>query len=185
MKDLIKRKSYLIAMLLILFSEATMAQSGSWSNLLYQNSYWGFAYPTQTDFRIRSQSDLARFAYLVNQGDDFRNKTVYLDVSLNMDMYFWVPIGTEEHPFRGTFKGGNFTIGGIRMQGNDKYAGLFGHVADGSVEDVQIGSSVIAGEGYVGAIAGCVENARISGCSLLKDVEIQGTGCAACYPLFL
>ena len=165
-------------MLLFLFSEATMAQFSSWNDFIrFNNGYWGSDYHNKTDFGIRNESEFAKFAYMVNhQGYDFRNKTVSLYVRLDMDMYFWGPIGTEEHPFRGTFKGGNFTISGIRMQGNDKYAGLFGYVADGSVEDVQIGNSVIAGEGYVGAIAGCVENARISDCNLLKDVEIQGTG---------
>ena len=164
-------------MLLILFSEATMAQSGSWSDANYQNPSWGKDYNTKNNLDINNEKDMAKFAAMVNQGYDFRNMTVTLKADLTMSRNIWVPIGTKERPFRGTFKGNNFAISGIHLQekGNE-YAGLFGYIAVGGVEDVQLVSSVFTGEGYVGAIAGGVENARIAGCNLEKNVEIQGTG---------
>ena len=174
---MIKNKFYLMTMLLILFSAATMAQSGSWSDDNYQNPSWGKDYNTKNNLDVNNEKDFAKFASMVNNGRDFKNKTVTLKAHLNLNRNSWVPIGSQEHPFRGTFKGNSFSISGIHLQeGSNLYAGLFGYILGGSVEDVLLVNSKLTGETYVGAIAGGLEGARIADCSLENTVVIQGKG---------
>ena len=168
---------FLMAILLFLFSEAAMAQSGSWSDANYQNPNWGKDYNSKSNLDVNNEIDFAKFAAMVNEGKDFRGKTVTLKAHLTMSRNIWVPIGTKQRPFRGTFKGGNFSISGIHLKENgNEYAGLFGYILDGSVVDVQLVGSKLTGETYVGAIAGGLENARIADCSLETNVDIEGQG---------
>ena len=174
---MIKNKFYLMTMLLILFSAATMAQSGSWSDDNYQNPSWGKDYNTKNNLDVNNEKDFAKFASMVNNGKDFKNKTITLKAHLNLNRNSWVPIGSQEHPFRGTFKGNSFSISGIHLQeGRNLYAGLFGYILGGSVEDVLLVNSKLTGETYVGAIAGGLEGARIADCSLENTVAVQGKG---------
>ncbi len=79
---MIKNKFYLMTMLLILFSAATMAQSGSWSDANYQNPSWGKDYNTKNNLDVNNEKDFAKFASMVNNGRDFKNKTVTLKAHL-------------------------------------------------------------------------------------------------------
>lgn len=116
-----------MAVLPILFSEATMAQSGSWSDSNYQSPNWGNSYDSRTSFYINNERDLARFADMVNKGYDFQDKTITLKAHPNLNRNTWTPIGTKEHPFRGSFSGGSYSISGIHFpERADGYAGLFG-----------------------------------------------------------
>ena len=172
-----------MALLTILFSEATMAQSGSWSDRNYQSLSWGNDYNSRVSFDINNENDLAKFAYMVNNGYNFQNKTVTLKTHLNLNRNTWTPIGTEEHPFRGSFDGDGYSISGVHLkEGSYEYAGLFGYVNGGSVEGVLMVNSTIAGEEHVGSIAGGAENAKIADCRVEKSVKLRGeerVGCIA------
>ena len=171
-----KNKWYLMALLLTVCQAAATAQSGSWSDANYQNPSWGKDYNTKNNLDVNNEKDFAKFASMVNNGRDF-NKTVTLKAHLNMNRNVWVPIGTKQRPFKGTFKGGGFSINGIHLKENaNEYAGLFGYILDGSVFDLRLVGCKLTGEAYVGAIAGGLEKARIVDCTLETNVYIEGKG---------
>lgn len=144
---MIRRILCSIAMSFILCSGIALAQSGSWSDKNYQSQSWGNDYNSRTSFDINNEKDLAKFAYMVNKGSDFKNKTITLRAHLNLNRNTWTPIGTKEHPFRGNFNGGSYSISGVHFKEEDSdYAGLFGYISGGNVEDVLIVNSTITGD---------------------------------------
>lgn len=165
----------IMAMSLVLSSGLAMAQSGSWSDKNYQSQSWGNDYDSRNSYDINNESDLAKFAYMVGQGYDFKNKTITLKAHLNLYRNEWTPIGTTEHPFRGSFNGDGYSISGVHppKEGCD-YAGLFGYVSGGSVEDVLMVNSAFTSNEHVGSIAGAAENATIADCRIESSVRLQG-----------
>lgn len=119
----------------------------------------------ETVFHISTAEELAGLAKLVNGGNDFADKTVYLDNSIYLNdvtdidnLYetplenVWTPIGyNSNNRFSGNFDGQNNEISGI-YAGNS-YSGLFGIVHGGTVKNITVKESVIVGDN-VGSIAG-------------------------------
>lgn len=75
----------------------------------------------------------------------------------------WVAIGTEEHPFTGTFNGNGFVIKNMTITNKKaKYIGLFGYVEGGSVtnvtlKNVHIKSSKVKGKSICPVVAICID----------------------------
>ena len=78
-------------------------------------------------------------------------------------------IGTPDHPFRGHFDGGGFTVSNINIQVDPGYQGLFGYVGTGgTVKNVTVTNSEIkvnqtSGD-YAAGIVGCCAGGSVSGC---------------------
>ncbi|WP_407440868.1 ubiquitin-like protein [Fibrobacter sp.] len=71
----------------------------------------------------------------------------------------WIPVGTKENPYTGTFDGKGFTISGLYFNdGTADYAGLFGYVSVATVKDVGVVDSYIKGKDRVGAVIGEIYN---------------------------
>ena len=114
---------------------------------------------TATEFTISTEERLAGLAELVNGGTDFIDKTIILDdnIVLNTEpgTTAWTPIGTSDHPFKGTFDGDGHTISGVYINSTDSYQGLFGIIDSGGiVKNVGVTDSYIKGKSYVGGVAG-------------------------------
>ena len=145
-----------------LLTTATMwatEASGNWSD--YRDTSWGSDYGSATEFTINSVAQLAQFAYMVNNGSDFSGKTVTLSPNgeytyYTMDVHYWTPIGTAEHPFRGTFNGNGMSVNYITINSSEAtYQGLFGYIGEGgSVINTTVRYSTITAASQVGAIAG-------------------------------
>ena len=168
-----KKLLCLVTVLFLLFSGQTTAQSGNWSDASFQSTTWGNNYSRITRFDVFNEKELARFAYMVNTGYDFQNKTVVLRTSLNLNLNVWTPIGTKEHPFKGDFNGQGYSLSNVHLTGSDEYAGLFGYISGGSVEDLILLNSNITGSNNVGGIAGGAESARITDCCVESTVRLQ------------
>ncbi len=107
-------------------------------------------------YSITSAEDLSQLAYLVNETDwinsDILNGTINIEdvvITLNADIdlsgKYWVPIGTEDSPFRYKFEGNGYTIKYISVNknsfasnGNVNYAGLFGVIQDAEICNLTI-----------------------------------------------
>lgn len=82
---------------------------------------------TINQYTIETYEELLSFRTAVNSGVDFEGLIVALNADINVSAAAWEPIGTLEHPFRGTFSGANgqqgsddvsvHTISGIRVDG--------------------------------------------------------------------
>ena len=88
-------------------------------------------------------------------------------------------IGTDDHPFQGSFNGNNYTISGIRIyKGGVTYdadhQGLFGEVGSGgTVKRVNLSDARITGYHRTGGIAGTTFSCTIEDCTVGADVCIH------------
>ena len=132
---------------------------------------------TSTEFEISTAEQLAGLAELVNNGNDFSNKTVRLtaDIVLNNTSEWenwessapnntWTPIGIWDS-FSGTFDGQGHTVSGVYINSENKYQGLFGH-NEGTIKNIGVTESYIKGEYSVGGVCGLNNTLRgtISNC---------------------
>lgn len=103
---------------------------------------------------------------------------IYLNEPQNWKNYnanscrLWNSIGNKSCPFKGTFYGNGFTVFGMYISTASDYAGLFGYVADGEINGIQLDKSVIVSNGnYVGGIAGYVaNNTTIKNCRIYANI---------------
>ena len=131
---------------------------------------------TDTTFGLSTADDLFGFAKLVNEGNNFSGKTVELAADIDLTGYVWTPIGSGKY-FAGIFNGNNHKVAGMSVfaAGID-YAGLFGYVSGGTVQNVHVAGKVTAMDvNYVGGIVGQVgANSVVQNC--LSEVTVTATG---------
>ena len=139
----------------------------------------------EAEMTIMSAKQLRTFAGMVNAGTDFAEKTIKLgtDIVLSGE---WTPIGTAEHPFKGTFDGSikisdnNFkyyAVSGLEVNGTSPYAGLFGVVDGGTVQNLTVTGSVSseAKDAHVGGIVGWLKaKGTVETCVFIGSVEAAG-----------
>ncbi len=98
------------------------------------------------------------------KGTTFRLTT---NIGINND---WTPIGTEIHPFEGTFDGDGHNISGMR-QINLTYSGLFGYVHNGTVTNLNLLSVNINSPQQTGGICTYLQGGVISNCRVSGDFK--------------
>ncbi|MBO6216850.1 MAG: hypothetical protein J6N73_04285 [Prevotella sp.] len=176
----------MIALLCMVAQGALAATEGTWDS--YRDTSWGADYETANSFTISTAEALAQFAYMVNNGQTFKEKTVAISQDIDLSGHYWVPIGKERDShktFAGSFDGQGHTIKSLETtftrqdeQNNASgwYMGLFGDIwADGTiVKSVCLAESEITGYKYVGGIVGNNEGATISDC-YVADVRFVPT----------
>ena len=132
---------------------------------------------------IGSAGELARFAATVNAGESFEGETVVLTADIVLDESDdWMPIGTTDAPFCGTFDGQGHWVSNVYVDVDGRatgdVAGLFGGIGTTGIVrcvGVQNGSIHIAAKSsdvancYVGGIAG-LNSGRIEQCANLATV---------------
>lgn len=121
-------------------------------------------------YRIATATDLAQLAANVNSGIDYEGAYFVLtaDIQLNDTASYarweknppankWEPIGASaDKAFRGHFDGKSYTVSGLYLSTYISYAGLFGYVDGGSIENIKLTNVYVSGGDYVGAVAGYV-----------------------------
>lgn len=136
------------------------------------------AFDPATPYYAEDKADLAKLAELVNEkAVGFAGATVTVSgPAINAGGGEWKPIGTKDHPFRGTFNGQgasitNLAIGTEGSPGAQSYQGLFGYV-QGTVENVRAEGNIYTSGDYVGGIVGyylsdapgkCLSNCSFNG----------------------
>ena len=130
---------------------------------------------------ISTAAELVAFAKAYNGGDEYA-EVENLQVILANDIEFdeatnteWVPIGTKERYFTGTFDGGNFSI---RKWVSSKPL-FFGVYAGGTVKNLKIdGSCALTanydGGQYFGGFIG-YHNGVLENCYNYADLKVAGT----------
>ena len=134
-----------------------------------------------SDIIIKSANQLMQFAASVNSGNDYAGETITLNRDIDLNNEEWTPIGQKAgNKFAGVFDGNNKTISGLFITENniavtdtafDKYVGLFGAIAGGTVKNLTISGSV-TGKNAAGIVAR-MESGTIENCE--SNVTVVGT----------
>ncbi|MBE5741065.1 MAG: hypothetical protein E7351_00825 [Clostridiales bacterium] len=107
---------------------------------------------------IDSAESFVYFVEEVNKGVDYAGHTIYLNSNIDLGGYRIDSIGNEDHPFRGTFDGGYYTIYNASIKGN----GLFGHTERAVIKNIGLYGCTIKGAGeYVGGLIGTAVNTDV------------------------
>ena len=100
------------------------------------------------NFEISTKEQLAGLAYLVNTGvDNFSNKKIIQTANIDLMSAEWMPIGTENTPFAGTYDAQNLTISNLKLNKDSSYIGLFGYSL-GIVKNINISNASVTVSGY-------------------------------------
>ena len=157
--------------------------------------------PQQADgvYQISTGGELKWFAGLVNgtleNVDQNAAASAVLTADISLSDFIWMPIGSKDTPFAGSFDGQGHAISGLYIDAQGDYQALFGYASadaviahfslSGSVEangsyvagvvaageasltDLHNNCSVVATGGYVGGVVGYnpAKAARIEGCT--------------------
>ena len=97
--------------------------------------------------------------------------TVSLDADIDFHGAALKPLGAEENPFKGTFKGNHSSIENFTFSG--AHAGLFGVTENATVQDLTIVGAEVAAAGE-GSCAGVLV-AEAKGTLSVKDVKVLGS----------
>ena len=129
----------------------------------------------QGNYLISNADELVYFAKTVNvDGETYAGKTVKLTADIDLAGKKWVPIGTAEHPFSGTFDGNNKTISNLKITAGN-YAGLFGYVSTATIKDVKLAKADVSGGERMATLIGKITgNATVTNCS--NDAASSVTG---------
>ena len=173
--------------------------SGTWtSSGRYADSFAGGDGQSEaTAYQISTPEQLARLAYLVNNGSEqymFTNTYFVQTANLDMSEYWWDAIGTytsssDYLAFSGRYDGGNFTISGLYTKSGSSstysYQGLFGYVEGQSetnkaiIKNVGITDSNIQGYNYIGGVVGRASYSTIANCYNTGNIPGRGYSLAS------
>ena len=137
--------------------------------------YWGNTSGDKDNpFIIQNTAglDLIRQYLFMLNSDDIEQKYFKLsgDIEYESENDF-IPIGTEEQPFRGVFDGNNHTISGINSSADSKYVGLFGYVGEGMLRNIRLENFTFESNyngAFVGSIAGFISGDKIVDCVVIS-----------------
>ncbi len=135
---------------------------------------------TEQPLEITTAAQLAEIATLVNARRNglelfLLNNTearVSLKLANDIDLSIyskgegWVPIGTSEAPFTGSFNGDGHRILNLTIDRSDMDdQGLFGYMGTGSlIENLGMENAAIEGRSFVGSLAGKVVGGTVQNC---------------------
>lgn len=112
--------------------------------------------------------------YILGNNLIFNDKTIEWDETGNLltspeDLNEWTPIGSaSDNYFSGSFCGNGYLISGIYIGsgGSGTYIGLFSRLNDeGTIDDITLVNSYLAGRSRVGGIAGYNDGGQIKNCN--------------------
>lgn len=137
-------------------------------------------------YQINNVDDIKWFANQVNKGNSYINAKLLADITLNdkqilsadikdTDINTWIPIGSENTPFKGVFDGQHHTIKNIYFNNNQiKHVGLFGFTDNATIKNVGIIDSCINGKICVGGIVG-LNKGNVINCFSASVISGEGS----------
>ena len=126
-------------------------------------------------YSISSLSDLNKLASLVNSGQA-SNCTFILTGDIDMaNSPGYIPIGTDEHKFMGTFYGNGHVISNVSIsQSGTSGVGIFGVTGStAKILDLGVENANVTGGMYTGVIIG-QSGGTISNCFVKGNVNVNG-----------
>ncbi len=129
-------------------------------------------------YSIKTVEDVLKFSEFVNAGVEYCQTSFFrlpaeatFDFS-NVDNF--IPIGTEEHPFKGTFSTATMLVKNLHVHTTNGYCGFFGYTDDANLQGFEFEDCTFESEGdYVGALVGYCKDSRIR-FDYNKDSSVKG-----------
>ena len=128
------------------------------AKLTYKNAVSSTELPTTPPpivdgiYQISTPEELQAFSFIVNGVAGFAQRTNAKAVLLNdidmTGMTSWLPIGTNNKPFTGTFDGQGYSIKDIAIKTSKSYSGFFGKVMGATIKNFHISGTLTVSEGY-------------------------------------
>ena len=130
--------------------------------------------PAAKTWQIDTIEELKAFRDEVNSGKSFSGWTITLGEDIDLSGENWTSIGNVTNSFQGTFDGDGHIISGLTINNATlDYAGFFGFIDAGSVNDVIFENVTINARNYVGTVVGYT-NAEYGDC-VISNVTVTGT----------
>ena len=130
-------------------------------------------------YQISTGKELVYLAQLVNDGNNFSDKTIKLTADIDLGNKEWTPIGnTSDMKFAGTFDGQGHTIGGLYINNSSQNQGLFGYIDKSAiVQNLIVTGSVTTSKEYTGGIVGRSPRNKgtVRNCGFYGTVTATGT----------
>lgn len=146
----------------------------------------------ENPYIISDYTDLISLSSLIADEQDAHYATAHYSVSADIiyaDEMDFLPIGSEEKPFNGVFKGNGVIISGlyVNMTAGSNYGGFFGYIGEeGKVSGVGLYKASVGSSDCFGGIAGynagriseCFVDGTVSGLDRVGGIagENAGTG---------
>lgn len=169
---------------------------GGQTRIVYMDLKCWYEEPVDGVYTISNAYELQELAYIVNdQLDkiththaeknkkyDFAGETIRLAYDIDLSaLNNYVPAGTAENPFRGTFDGQGHIISGISLSTDSlTEIGLFGVTDNAVIQNVGLSGGRIeytgSGNPSLGGIVGLAQNTRIDTCFNGAEIQFSGEG---------
>ena len=105
-------------------------------------------------YEIWTEEDLIRFSDVVSRGETSACAKLMCHIQMK-NRQLWIPIGSEDAPYNGTFDGQYYVISGLEYETSDSYSGLFGVIGEnGIITGVGLENITYTAGSYVGGVAG-------------------------------
>ncbi len=129
----------------------------------------------QDSYYISTMEELAGLSQLVNEGNTFAGKTVYLTNDL-IDAECIEPIGTKGHPFSGRFDGMGYKVMYTYdiPEWDNAYNGMFGYTEGAEIDNVGVLAASALGTEANGGLIGCAVDTDIKQCFFDGDILASG-----------
>lgn len=144
-------------------------------------------YTTAQELTIDNLSDLEAFRNAVNNGingkyqgksayDGFKGITIKITADINMGgISSWSPIGTYEHPFKGTLDGQCHLLSNLTVERDYAHnSGLFGVLNSAKIKNIKVTGNVHSRTLYVGGICGRTKGA-VGDSTVFTNCHFYGT----------
>lgn len=167
---------FVLSLYLVNTAIAQTYPTDSWRD--YADSSW--YNETDTEFDIATAEELAGLSELVENGNDFMDKTINLVSDIDLDGYLWEPIGYDHTlPFSGTVQGNSHTLSNLWITGlNRSFIGLFGQTVGGKFYNLKLDTANIddVGTDSGSLIANMFTNGVMENCHAVNiDIKVLGS----------
>ena len=140
--------------------------------------------------KINNKEELRTFSQKVNDGTAFEYYNTATSFELTADIEWnldtdgqWIPIGTVDHPFDGSFDGNGHKISGLQNAhvtalntnyAEDAYTGLFGYASNAYIHNFHMENPRFLSKDYAGCVLGYAANyTRVSDVLVTSDAGSQ------------
>jgi fibronectin-binding autotransporter adhesin len=103
--------------------------------------------------------------------------------NIDLEGMDFTPIGSQNHPYIGTFDGNSHTIQNLKInRPNESYAGLFGRTKNATIKNLNISDANVVGYNHTGGLVGyfhdksTISNCSVTGSSTVTSNAAYGGG---------